>query len=85
MLLPWGARYSGRRCFTAPIPAQRRRLPVNFIEENSLDQHTERKLVDEFNNRVASGATRFMFYRESASWLPDAANVPVADLNRIRW
>jgi hypothetical protein len=44
-----------------------------------------RQCVDEFNNRVASGATRFMFYRDSRDWVRDAGNVATQDLNRINW
>jgi len=48
-------------------------------------RQAEHLLVNEFNNRVASGATRFIFYRGSSDWVTEAGNVMTKDLNRINW
>ncbi len=43
------------------------------------------KLVKEVNRRVASVATRFLFYRECRGWVALLARKPNPYLNRIRW
>jgi Protein of unknown function (DUF4238) len=42
-------------------------------------------LVKEINKRVASGATRFIFYRQQADWIRSIAHLRQQDLNRLRW
>jgi len=43
------------------------------------------KLVKEFNRRIASGATRFVFYHERKDWVLEAAKNNVQQLSRIQW
>jgi hypothetical protein len=45
----------------------------------------EERLVREFNRRVASAATRFVYYREYRKWIASVAKTPPEALNRIRW
>jgi Protein of unknown function (DUF4238) len=45
----------------------------------------EQNVVKEFNRRVASGATRFVFYRERKQWIATIAKTLPEALNRIRW
>jgi Protein of unknown function (DUF4238) len=42
-------------------------------------------LVKEFNRRTASGAGRFIFYHDEASWIASVAKNRVDQLSRIRW
>jgi len=42
-------------------------------------------IVKEFNRRIALGASRFVFYHEEASWLPEVMKNRIEQLNRIEW
>ena len=42
-------------------------------------------LVKETNRRIASGAERFLFYHERASWVAKLADKPNPFLSRIQW
>ena len=43
------------------------------------------RLVKEMNRRIASGATRFVFYHKEATWVLSAARNKPEQLNRVRW
>jgi hypothetical protein len=45
----------------------------------------DREIVREFNRRVASGAVRFIFYRERADWLASVGLHHETNFKRINW
>ena len=68
-------------------------LPISstvaiHVSNRPLKQHGFRQfdqnVVDEFNRRIANGATRFIFYHEQQSWVLKIAQI-TQHLNRINW
>ena len=70
-------------CF--PLSSTAALFGHNQFSPGLVFRQARQALVREANRRLASVATRFLFYREPASWLTTIAHKPSPFLSRIMW